>query len=261
MENNPVQPQQPTQPITPAQPTQTPPPVEPESGLPIMKIGLVILVVLILLTSLGAGYFVLKNSTQKPTPTPVAVATPTPTPSPNPISSPTAGTDTLTDLGNNVAKFSSPTLGISFNFVKSYSNGETMYATRSGSVVCVTSNQNDCRQGQSVEIFSKKPSQSLSDAIKEQFLSGISENDCFVTTSFGKTIISYPHNNNSDVPGWDSPAAQKCPEKYRETNGIRYFYLDPNTPDKFAFFDIGQYAIMGANDNKTPWQDTFKFTQ
>ncbi len=113
----------------------------------------------------------------------------------------------------------------------------------------------------------------MADAINAQILKGYSSKDCFVEklpnppgypTAISLAGISYPHiDEGVEV---STQYFQKCPTAYAETNGIRYFLADSNHPDKFLYFDIGQYPILAepnlddGSDLKT-WQDTFSFTR
>jgi hypothetical protein len=114
---------------------------------------------------------------------------------------------------------------------------------------------------QYVEIFNKDENKDLKESIEEDFLKDYSSKECFYkklkestdNTEYG--IISFPIDNNSEIPWWDNN--KNCPQEYSETNGIRYFIEDADYTNRYAFFDIGQYAIMGSED-KT-WQQTFKF--
>ena len=117
-----------------------------------------------------------------------------------------------------------------------------------------------------MEVFQKNPADSLEQAIKKQFLTGIPETDCFVKTvsdnklssNFTKATIAFPVPTDSDQPFFTF--GQKCPETYKETNGISYFLADKDHPSKFLFFSIGQYGINAkTGDNTVMWQDTIKF--
>src|SRR6266567_799318 len=73
----------------------------------------------------------------------------------------------------------------------------------------------------SVEVFTKDPQQSLQNAIKQQFLTGYSENDCFVNTtpkghpkaveSYQTAIIDFPHQPVQSRKQLETLVA-KCPK-------------------------------------------------
>jgi hypothetical protein len=121
---------------------------------------------------------------------------------------------------------------------------------------------------QSVEIFSKDENESFESAIKRIILKNFPSTDCKVEIGtisannyhgqYQKAEISYPAPINSADPFWKNSAL--CNSAYDKTNGLRYFAYDPSIPDKFAFFDVGQFAITISENSSIPWQDTFKFT-
>ncbi len=123
--------------------------------------------------------------------------------------------------------------------------------------------------GQWVQVFSKDPNQSIEDAIRVRFLSGIDSKVCYVQkASYQDQIkapnvsaftISYPINTEGEDPWW--LYADKC-GVYATTNGISYFYYNSLFPDRFYYFSIGQYAILSGltdtlTDNVLTWQQTF----
>lgn len=118
------------------------------------------------------------------------------------------------------------------------------------------------KNGQWVQEFSKNPNDDLKTAISKKFLAGIAEKDCWVeqtkTSNILTAQIKYEFTDLEDPRFTDN----KCPADYRMTNGLRYFWMDTNHPDKFFFFSIGQYAILGEPDRpgggEKTWQDTFK---
>lgn len=104
--------------------------------------------------------------------------------------------------------------------------------------------------GQTIEVFTKNPKVTLGEAIKETVLNGYSTNNCYVRTykieglemdNYVAVEISLPVSNDTNEPFWQN--SDKCPIKYSETNGIRYFLMNKDVPEKFIFIDIGQDAI------------------
>lgn len=131
-------------------------------------------------------------------------------------------------------------------------------------------------QGQFVRIFTKNNKDSLKQAIEKKFLENYSKEDCFLLENkdLNKYLenkydkypesyilmpaISYPKDKYSESQ--NNPWFNKCPRVYSQSNGISYFLMDNNHPDKFVFFSIGQYSISAPlEDVEIFWQDTFRF--
>lgn len=127
--------------------------------------------------------------------------------------------------------------------------------------------------GQFVQVFSKDPNLSLSKTISEKFLQGYDSKICFVrvydsaTRDLGNYItagISFPPNTDPQEPWWTNGA--KCPQDYSETNGERYFVMNPDVPGKFAFVSLGQAAVatdgtLKADGSSFDWSHSFKIFQ
>lgn len=171
---------------------------------------------------------------------------------------------------SNTKIYQSPSLKVSFNYSTQTKNkGEITQIKEVGDKIYVYSSTiKDYTQGQWVEVFTKEPSDSLSEAIQQRFLKGYSLSDCFVASptrisgksypsTYQTATIDVPHAENDDLSTL-SEKWQKCPEPYVSENGISYFLEDTNRPDKFVYFSIGQYAIDSGISNLM-WQDTIKF--
>lgn len=184
------------------------------------------------------------------------------------------GTDTLEVINERkdglLYRYTSSDLGFIFTFISNPNlQGSTWYALRTDTTVCLTYDPEDtnCEKGQFVEVLSKLPEQSLADAIQASFLYATTPDLCFVKdysqsndmTPFEYAEISYPEDPNAESP-FTNEYAQYCPERYRKANGVRYFMYNPAFSDRYAFFNIGQYAISGGTTDKA-WQQTFVFTQ
>jgi hypothetical protein len=246
VENNPVDP-----PASPA-PTNTK-----------LIVTLVILVI-IGFSSLTAllGYLYASRSMSKttnviaPTPT-VAASTSTPLPSPTASPRPTLSPN---QYGNT---FSSPTLGIGFYYAAKISgSNEAIDVVEKDNTVYVYAKGTAMESGQYVQLFFKDPSVSLEAAITDQFLKNIPADKCFVKEIARleqgqvKATIDYPVPANSGEPFF--MYGEECPQTYKRTNGMSYFYYDPAAADRYYFFSIGQYSIPAySNSTKTSWQDTF----
>lgn len=270
---------------TPTTPTfetpvaQTPPVTNPQKPKSKFSLGTVIGIVIFLLLAGGAaaGYVYrepLMKLVSKPTPTPTVIQTlPTITPSSSPSAAASFEEDTSVP---GQKKYVSPRLGVTFLYMPKpdqYTN-DTASVKEDGDKIYIYMNQlakvtqqGDYKSGQWIQVFDKDKSQTLADAIKQKFLTNYSEKDCFVTetleqvkakfpASFESAIISYPKpTGDQGLPFWTN--ADKCPQVYSETNGISYFLMDKNHPEKFAFLSVGQYVIYGSKTQG--WQDTVEF--
>lgn len=167
--------------------------------------------------------------------------------------------------------FFSKDLGIAFYYTEKDS-GYSVVAEEHGNkaYVYVQGPNANYASGQWVEIFTKKASQTLKQAVEERFLKGIDSKDCFVAEEDFKNSkkmevkgiksaeIKYPLDENSETPFFEQGI--KCPKDYSMTNGMRYFLMDEAHPTQFAFFDIGQYGISSNTSSGSPtWQDTIVF--
>lgn len=201
----------------------------------------------------GVYYFVLSKQSSKPQSAPVIKTLTTPTP----------------PLNNNIKTYTDQKLGITFNYLTKDPSIVVFPITENKVCITYDKTDNDCNNGQYVEVFTKTADQTLKEAIEKQILKGIDQKDCYViniTKEYSKNalpnleydMITFPKTNDNNDP-FSQSTAIKCPEKYREKNGVSYFMADKNFPTKFAFFNIGQYAIMAGKN--TVWQATFKFTE
>jgi len=115
--------------------------------------------------------------------------------------------------------------------------------------------------GQYLEVFRKNPTQTLKQAIEEQFLEDYSSDKCWFE-EINKTDNSNDYEYatiafsvSSDDSYWGENR-KFCPSRSR-SNGVSYFMMDPDYPEKFVFFSIGQAACT--TDDGELWQDTFRF--
>lgn len=163
----------------------------------------------------------------------------------------------------NLKTFTSTNLGTTFSYLEKQ-NEETITTKEIGNKVYIYSTATQPTTGQYVEVFNKNQSQSLEDAIRQQFLTGYLEKDCLLKAgnyakypdSFVTAEIRLPTDSNDDM-GTLEAKAKKCPEKYVSFGGISYFLEDKNHPDKFVYFGIGQYAIL--SEGGLTWQETIRF--
>ncbi len=158
--------------------------------------------------------------------------------------------------------FESDQLGIRFVYPKITNGSQPIATYEDGDRVYVYPAAMDPQSGQWVEVFEKQSEESLENAINRLFLQGKNQQQCYVTIletekniNAVTAIIDYPQDEN-DTMEQMFEKTQYCSEDYAKTNGIRYFWYDPQHPDMFLFFSIGQYGISvseGVN-----WQDTIE---
>lgn len=167
----------------------------------------------------------------------------------------------------NERTYISEKFGISFKYLYSMGDDETMEVKELGNKIYVYSSNYSYDTGQYVEIFSKEPNDTLTEAIKKQFLEGYLESDCEVYIKNDEYYPkNYPENYEvasirvtgdfNDLGEWYE-LLKNCPPTYTESNGRSFFLSDKNNPDKFLFFFIGQYPISASNN--LTWEETVRF--
>jgi len=241
---------------------------------------LIFVIIVIIVLVAGAFYYLGSNKLTlrvepavTPTAAPTTVTAPTAPTLPTGIPSTISGT--LNSSANSPAPtlaprtgstiYSSSSLGIRFyhalladakdakSSVKTMETGNKIYVYIE-SMVPTT--------GQYVEKLAKSPGDTLEQAIKKQFLSGIPESECFVTTSsdprfptgITKATIAYPVPTDAQEPAFTFGDA--CPDPYTAKGGMAFFTYDPSKPGTFLFFKIGQYAIPSQNSGDQTWEQT-----
>jgi hypothetical protein len=171
-------------------------------------------------------------------------------------------------------KFTSLNHGLSFLFMEE-SNDVQVLALEMGTKIYVYYGDLPYDQGQYVEVFSKDPAKTLEEAVQELFLADTDPTACQVTKTTFPEDNNYPASyvgaNIGTVKSFDDFGdmgemwvfiEENCPLPYTASNGISYFLMDTEHPDKFLFFSIGQYGINAdSNQNSGKgWQDTIVFT-
>lgn len=156
--------------------------------------------------------------------------------------------------------FWSQDLGIGFFYPQKIENIQAVDVKESGNRVYVFMTNTEPEDGQWVEIFSKNPDASLTEAITQHFLAGKDESKCYVTATktagtVTTAIIDFPNDQSNGLEGMFEKT-NYCSEDYAKTNGIRYFWYDSAYPETYLFFSIGQYGIpVSSTEN---WQDTVR---
>lgn len=174
------------------------------------------------------------------------------------------------NAGQGLKIYSSDRLGMEFNYLADQDkNGENdTTVTEKNNIIYVHGTKDQPQAGQWIEMFEKKSDETLKTAVEEKFLANIPREQCFVEStdipkdesgSFQSNLvvgeIAYPLDKPKDPVGYE----HNCSPEYSRTNGLRYFLMSQARPDKFYFFEIGQYAILGSNDGQdVPWQSTIK---
>ena len=203
-----------------------------------------IVIIIILALIIITGYFALqllgnfRTSSSSPSPTPV-----------------------VTQAG--VKTYTSQALGVEFVYNPQQPNGGPQVNVKeTGNKIYVYMANTQPETGQSIEVFNKNTNESLEASVRRQIFAQYPSKDCKVEVSqsniqggYQVAEISYPKPTATDEPWFVN--ANMCNVKYDQTNGMRYFLYDPKHPTKFAFLDIGQYAIFGAGE--IAWQYSVTF--
>lgn len=179
-------------------------------------------------------------------------------------------TELKTDEEGTVYQYTSSNLGITVNYVSPKQGA--MHVLEHNNSLCITYdvNDHDCVKGQSVEVFNKEEKASLQLAIEQQHLQDIPKKECYVEllrggkyskpkSTFTFAQISFPNKATAEDP-FSLSTAKNCPEKYRAMKGVRYFAMDKKHPEKFFFFNIGEYAIGSGQKDQT-WDETVNFIE
>ncbi len=228
----------------------------------------IVLTIFLIVLAGGIGYLFyqnqqLKNQAYQTTPLEeVSSSETTPSPTAEPTTPIASYTEDTAVLGQK--KYTSPQLGISFLYLSS-SQGSNFGVKEIGNQVYLYDLNYEYDTGQYLEVFTKQSDQTLKQAIEQTFLEGYTTDKCIATVSpaSGEYPSSYIEGNIT-VPGEFTDMEemaekwQLCPQPYVRTNGISFFLMDGDKPDKFVFFSIGQYAISAGAGDLT-WQDTIVF--
>jgi len=224
----------------------------------------VVLTIFLITLAGGIGYLFYQNQQLKNQA--YQTSTPPPETTPTPTSQPTIPPASYTESTNITGqkRYTSPQLGISFLYLSS-SQGSSFGVKEISNQVYLYDLNYEYDSGQYLEVFTKESDQTLKEAIEQTFLEGYTADKCIATVS--PASGEYPSNyieGNITVPGEFTDIEemalkwQECPQPYVRTNGISFFLMDGDKPDKFVFFSIGQYAILAGPGDLT-WQDTIVF--
>ncbi len=183
---------------------------------------------------------------------------------------------TSTQLQGEFKTFTSPNLGISFDYATG-PNDQRVLVKQIGNKVYLYidyTKKGDPTTGKFVEVFSKNPGDSLTEAVKKEFLQGYSSESCpIVPANLAKNTLNPARQYvQITVPVVSDGSMSKklaeeklCPPTYtyNRRTGLTYFMMDSSHPDKFVFFKIGQDNIWGAAPSSTgfglTWDQTLQF--
>lgn len=172
-------------------------------------------------------------------------------------------------LGDTVT-VTSQSLGVEFQYLTK--DGEQTFTTKEENRrIYVYPNGLNYLSGQFVEVFDKPANQTLELAIEESVLTTQFRDSCEITTSdnpeFATMRQSHPTTSyailvpvNNDPTLTLEERAAACPEGYGAVDGLAYFFVDQNFPNKLGFVQAGDYAIKADQGGKL-WQDTIKFVE
>jgi hypothetical protein len=137
----------------------------------------------------------------------------------------------------------SKNLGIRFRY-DSNSFGSDVVVTEEGNKIYVHLAGEDKASAQSLEVFENPFRLTLDRAVTEQFLSGHSQTDCYVSAWFTKhypgystAYIDYPPPTDPNLPEWEN---HNCPAGYSKTNGVSYFLMNNSARSRYIYLSLGQ---------------------
>lgn len=155
----------------------------------------------------------------------------------------------------------SPRLGVGFTYLAP----EKLRVWENGGVIHV--------EDKTVEVFEIEPAPNIAIAVRDNFLRGTSDQDCYVgllpiaAAPYQAAAINYPVSDATDRPWWDNDAAARCPEKYRASNGVSYFLMNTEVPDRIAFVRLGQDSVatdgtvLGEGQVPYDWSESIRILE
>jgi hypothetical protein len=144
----------------------------------------------------------------------------------------------VVDSQNNVIEYTSDELGLTFAYGKT-KNGNKVTPKRDNNKVILLSDDPSLSSSNSyfVESFSKKPDETLEQALKRTFINNVSASDCITEKA-------------DDVPGFSETAvfinpngSKKCPTGYTKSDHMGYFAYSSVRKDKFIFISDPEFII------------------
>jgi len=167
-------------------------------------------------------------------------------------------------------------MGVKVSYYSDESN--KVYAKEDGNKLYFYNNFNvdNYKDGQSLELFTKKSETSLAQAIEDKFLNSDKyKNNCYVkvieeTEAYQKAIIDFKNQTPSGecVSGDPSATCDSCPALYSKTNASTYFLFDKSNQEKYFYVSLGQASLIGSNsnfgygsDDQKEWFNNIEFTK
>lgn len=173
-----------------------------------------------------------------------------------------------------VSTFTSPDLGISFNYrVPNNTQGQQWVREIGDKVYIGPLRENGYPTGKYVQVFSKDPQDSITEAITKRFLHGYSKQDCLIETytdphepaTYQYADIRVPTAENDSLTRFMDKSA-KCPPDTVSGNSNIYFLMDTAHADKLLYFNLGQdnfgsgiHMRSGSTDIELSWDESIKF--
>lgn len=181
------------------------------------------------------------------------------------VSSPVADLDKIPDKivpkDARTSTLTSDVLKVSFDF-QNKKNGYSVVTERSGNKISINSTDKSGDKAQFLELFTKKPDETLESAIKRVFLDGVPSTFC----NFKGIDIEYSFFESDYVFGSIEAGvnvkSEQCPTPYTNNplTGKRFFIYNPKILDRFGFVYIGNEFIAGSStDNQ--WFETIKLLE
>lgn len=177
------------------------------------------------------------------------------------VSSPVGELDRIPDkiapVDINTSMLTSDVLKLTFKY-QNQVGGFGISPSRTGNKISINSADRSTDKAQFVELFTKKPEENLSQAVKRIFLNGVPESFC----NYKGVTLNYSFETTGLVFGQleagQGVQPQQCPTPYTNSTGTRFFIYDPAVPDRFGFIYVGTEKIPGSNPN-SHWFESLKF--
>jgi hypothetical protein len=167
------------------------------------------------------------------------------------------GTDPATlKRAEGTKTYTSEKLGIRFHYnPRPVAGIFEVTVTEIGNKIYLHGTREKAEDGKKIEVFDKPASVPLAEAIRQQFIAGKPESQCWVqindentTDNILQAEIRYPRPADHKAPWFEN--YRQCSETYAAVNAARYFVYDTTRPSKYLFLDLGQDSI--ASDGTEP---------